>query len=51
MAIEPDYLELVSPETMAPVQQLDGDVLAVVAARLGATRLIDNELIHLNGRP
>ena len=51
VAIEPDYLELVSPETMAPVQQLDGDVLAVVAARLGATRLIDNELIHLNGRP
>jgi len=51
VAIEPEYLELVSPETMAPVQQLDGDVLAVVAARLGATRLIDNELIHLNGRP
>jgi pantoate--beta-alanine ligase len=49
--IEPEYLELVSPDTMAPVRQLDGDVLAVVAARLGATRLIDNELIHLDGRP
>jgi pantoate--beta-alanine ligase len=48
--IEPEYLELVSPDTLSPVQQLEGDVLAVVAARLGTTRLIDNELIHLNGR-
>jgi pantoate--beta-alanine ligase len=44
--IEPEYLELVSPETMAPVSWIDGDVLAVVAARVGATRLIDNEIIH-----
>jgi pantothenate synthetase len=30
---------------------VDGDVLAVVAARVGATRLIDNEIIATNGRP
>ncbi len=46
--IEVDYLELVSPDTLAPLQRLDGHVLAVVAARIGATRLIDNETININ---
>jgi pantoate--beta-alanine ligase len=40
--IEPDYLELVSAETLAPVPHVDGEVLALVAARVGTTRLIDN---------
>lgn len=44
--VEPEYLELVSPATLAPVQRIDRDVLAVVAARVGSTRLIDNHLIH-----
>ena len=48
--VEPEYFELVSPDTMAPVQQIEGDVLAVVAARVGATRLIDNHTIR-NGKP
>lgn len=44
--VEPEYLELVSPETLAPVPRIDGQpVLALIAARVGATRLIDNELI------
>jgi pantoate--beta-alanine ligase len=43
--IEPEYLELVSPEDLAPVREIAGAVLAVVAARVGDTRLIDNELI------
>ena len=45
--IEPDYLELVATDTLAPVQRIDGDVLAVVAARVGDTRLIDNHTIKL----
>ena len=60
--VEPDYLELVSADTLAPVQRIDGDVLAVVAARVGSTRLIDNTLMRVspvavaaehttNGRP
>jgi pantoate--beta-alanine ligase len=49
--VEPEYFELVSTDTMAPVTVVDGDVLAVVAARVGATRLIDNEIIATNGRP
>jgi pantoate--beta-alanine ligase len=45
--VEPEYLELVSPETLRPVEAIDHqEVLALIAARLGATRLIDNELIH-----
>jgi len=48
--IEPEYLELVSAETLAPVERIDGEVLALVAARVGDTRLIDNEPIP-NGRP
>ena len=49
--VEPEYLALVSPETLDPVERLDGDdVLVAVAARVGETRLIDNTLIHPNGR-
>jgi pantoate--beta-alanine ligase len=44
--VEVEYFDLVSAETLAPVRRIDGDVLAVVAARVGATRLIDNQLIH-----
>jgi pantoate--beta-alanine ligase len=45
-AIEPDYFELVSTDTLAPVSRIDGAVLAVLAAHVGGTRLIDNQLIH-----
>jgi pantoate--beta-alanine ligase len=50
--IEPEYLELVSAHTLAPVDQIDGEVLALIAAQVGTTRLIDNEHIHgaENGR-
>ena len=44
--VEPEYFELVDPSTFQPVQALNGRTLAVVAARLGATRLIDNTVIE-----
>jgi pantoate--beta-alanine ligase len=44
-----EYLELVDPEALTPVPRLDREVLALVAARVGATRLIDNELIRPPG--
>jgi pantoate--beta-alanine ligase len=47
--VEPDYLELVSPDTLAPLERLDGEALAVVAARVGPVRLIDNTPITTNG--
>jgi pantoate--beta-alanine ligase len=40
-----EYFELVDPDTLVPVDQMEGEVLAVVAARIGATRLIDNETL------
>jgi pantoate--beta-alanine ligase len=51
--VQPEYLELVSADGLMPVGRIDHEVLALVAARVGATRLIDNELIQRsdNGRP
>ncbi len=43
--IEPEYLTIVDPETMLPMVSIEGDALALVAARLGSIRLIDNTLI------
>jgi pantoate--beta-alanine ligase len=44
--IEPEYLELVSPETLEPAADLDGPVLVAVAATVGRTRLIDNVILN-----
>jgi len=40
--VRPDYLSVVDPETLAPVEIAAGRVLVVVAARVGPVRLIDN---------
>ncbi|MFL5847523.1 MAG: pantoate--beta-alanine ligase [Solirubrobacteraceae bacterium] len=49
--VEPEYLELVSTDTLSPVEEVgDADVLVAVAARVGPARLIDNTVIHANGR-
>jgi pantoate--beta-alanine ligase len=49
-AIEPEYLALVDPETLAPVERLEAPVLIAVAARVGRARLIDNLLANPGGR-
>jgi pantoate--beta-alanine ligase len=41
-AIEPDYLELVDPESFEAIERLDRPGLLLVAARIGEVRLIDN---------
>jgi pantoate--beta-alanine ligase len=43
--VEPEYLELVAADTLAPVAAIDGEVLVAVAARVGGTRLIDNAVV------
>jgi len=48
--VDPEYFELVSADTLAPMVVIDEDVLAVVAAQVGATRLIDNQIMATNGR-
>lgn len=45
LGVEPEYLALVDPHTLAPVATVDGQVLVAVAARVGGTRLIDNTFI------
>ena len=45
--IEPEYFELVSADTLVPVRRIEGEMLALVAARVGATRLIDNDTIRM----
>jgi len=44
--IEPEYLELRDAETLQPVARADRDALLLVAARVGAARLIDNHLLR-----
>jgi pantoate--beta-alanine ligase len=44
--IEPDYVELVAADTLAPLERIDENALALLAATIGDTRLIDNELIR-----
>jgi pantoate--beta-alanine ligase len=41
-----EYLTIVDPDTLDPVERVDGRVLVVVAARVGPARLIDNDLIE-----
>jgi pantoate--beta-alanine ligase len=47
--ITPEYLELVSADSLTPVAKVEGHALAVVAARVGEIRLIDNLIIQTNG--
>lgn len=48
--VQPEYIELVHPETMLPLQQVEEAGLLAVAARIGSTRLIDN-LVLRNRQP
>jgi pantoate--beta-alanine ligase len=43
--VDAEYVAVVHPETFQPVAAVNGRVLVAVAARVGATRLIDNTLI------
>jgi pantoate--beta-alanine ligase len=47
VAAELEYLQLVDPATMVELSVLDRDALAVIAARFGTVRLIDNVLVPL----
>ena len=44
--VEPEYLAVVDPDTFDALEAVNGRVLVAVAARVGATRLIDNTLIE-----
>jgi pantoate--beta-alanine ligase len=44
-----DYVALVHPDTLQPVERLAGRVVVVLAVWIGATRLIDNAVIEVEG--
>jgi pantoate--beta-alanine ligase len=48
--VDPEYLAVVDPRTLAPLEAVDGAALVAVAARVGPTRLIDNVLVELPER-
>lgn len=44
--VEPEYVALVDPATLEPIERLDRRALLAIAARVGDTRLIDNTFIE-----
>jgi pantoate--beta-alanine ligase len=44
-----DYLEIVNPDSLDPVEEVSGGALVAVAAYVGSTRLIDNILLGKKG--
>jgi pantoate--beta-alanine ligase len=44
--VEPEYIALVSPDTLELVTRLEEPALLAVAARVGSTRLIDNLTLY-----
>ncbi len=43
-----EYVVLAHPETLAEVERIDGPTVALIAAFVGTTRLIDNQLLGTN---
>jgi pantoate--beta-alanine ligase len=41
-----DYFEIVDPDTLDPVEQIERPALVAVAAYVGSTRLIDNRMLN-----
>jgi pantoate--beta-alanine ligase len=44
--VTPEYLAIVDPDSFEPVPTVNGRVVVAVAARIGATRLIDNTIVQ-----
>lgn len=43
--VEPEYIELVDPETLDPLEEAVPGAVLAIAARIGETRLIDNLIL------
>jgi pantoate--beta-alanine ligase len=42
-----EYFQIVDPDTLEPITSMDGPALALVAAVVGQTRLIDNQMLSI----
>jgi pantoate--beta-alanine ligase len=49
--VEPEYLALVEPDTLEPVDTLEDETLLALAARIGEIRLIDNAILTPVSQP
>ncbi len=49
-AVRVDYLAVVDPDTLLPIDDVDGGGLLAIAAYVGNTRLIDNVVLPPTGR-
>jgi pantoate--beta-alanine ligase len=45
-----DYIEVVDPESLESVKQIDRTVVICLAVKIGTTRLIDNKIIEIGTR-
>ncbi len=43
-----DYVAVVHPDTMEPLDRIEESAVAIIAARVGGTRLIDNLTLHVS---
>jgi pantoate--beta-alanine ligase len=48
---EIDYVAICNEMTLAPLERIEGPAVALIAARIGKTRLIDNELLNAFDSP
>src|SRR5262249_32649249 len=46
-----DYLEIVDPDSLEPLQQVTSGALVAIAALVGSTRLIDNIVLRPSENP
>jgi pantoate--beta-alanine ligase len=46
LGVVPEYVALVDPETFEPLEELAGESLLAIAARIGDVRLIDNTILE-----
>lgn len=46
--IQTEYFQIVNPATLEPINSISGPALALVAARVGQVRLIDNQTLSTN---
>lgn len=45
-AVVPDYIELLDPDSLDPLERVNGPALLAVAAKIGSTRLLDNMVLQ-----
>jgi pantoate--beta-alanine ligase len=46
LGVEAEYVALVEPDTLEPLDTLSGVALLAIAARIGEVRLIDNAILE-----